>query len=215
MFEVPSALHDWVGKRRSGSSATQASATLGATAIHSRSRRWVVDGGSCVDIAGGCTITDSQKNNIEEMETPMRTNGDLIVSNRLKAPLRSSTSADALIMKGCTNILSLGRRCLEQGFSFEWKAGVRPVLKSPNLMSRTMSLCFPLLLRRLQRRQVFPNDESGERSPPEMTAATTLGGRGGRHGGNDPSKARADACAEALDVPQLSARRGPEQATQT
>lgn len=55
-----------------------------------------------------------------------KASGDATAPSQLKAPLRSSTTA------GCLNILSLGKRCVEEGFSFEWKAGKKPVLISPD-----------------------------------------------------------------------------------
>lgn len=115
---------------------THGSTTLSVAAAPSRIRRWVVDRGYWDDIIGECTLTDGEKNSIEDMKVPMRpntANHEVVASKRLKAPLRSATSVDAaesLAMKDCPSILSLVRICLEHGLSFARKAGMKPVLKS-------------------------------------------------------------------------------------
>lgn len=51
--------------------------------------------------------------------------GEVSASKCLKVPLRSFMSADALVMNGCLDNLSLGSKCREQ-------AGLKTVLKSPD-----------------------------------------------------------------------------------
>lgn len=66
------------------------------------------------------------------MDTRMRlntANGEGTASQKLKLPLRHVTTKDTLIMKGCPNSLSRGKRCAD--LSFEWKSGRRPVVTSP------------------------------------------------------------------------------------
>lgn len=62
-------------------------------------------------------------------------NGEVTASKRHEVPLRSSATADALVLKGCPNTLSLGKRYVEEGFAFEWKAGEKPALRSPDCQS--------------------------------------------------------------------------------
>lgn len=50
----------------------------------------------------------------------------------MKLSLKTDTTADALIMKGWPDMLSLGKRYVEEGFSFIWNSGERPVLTSPD-----------------------------------------------------------------------------------
>lgn len=67
------------------------------------SRRWVIDSGSCVGIVGEGTVLDNEKKSTEDIHASMRlntTSGEVIASNRLTVPLRSSTSADVLVMIG-------------------------------------------------------------------------------------------------------------------
>lgn len=98
-------------------------------------------------------ITEDEKDSIASLGTPARlntANGEAVASKRLKVPLRWSTPTDALVMKGCCNILLLVRRFLEQGFSLEWEAGPKPALTSPN--GETLELevenCAPRVYRR-------------------------------------------------------------------
>lgn len=66
---------------------THALEMLSLTSTSARSRRWVVDSGSCVDIVGGGTIANSEKRNVKEVQAPMRldaANGEVVASKRLK-----------------------------------------------------------------------------------------------------------------------------------
>lgn len=89
-------------------------------------RRWVIDSGSCVDIVGEGSMNKKEKKIVEDMDTRMRwntANGEVRASIKVKVSLNTATTADALIMKGCRNMLSLGKACLEEGFSFVWNSG--------------------------------------------------------------------------------------------
>lgn len=83
-------------------------------------------------------MIDSEQRHDFSMDSPLRlsiANGEVLATRRLQVPLRSSTSADALAMKGCPNKLSPGRRCMEHGFSFVWEPGAKPILKPPDRKS--------------------------------------------------------------------------------
>lgn len=67
-------------------------------------------------------------------------NGEVAASKKLKVPLRASATADALMMKGCPNILSLGKRCIQEGFACEWKSGKWPVLTSADGQSYELDI---------------------------------------------------------------------------
>lgn len=77
-------------------------------------------GSLCLRLGGEGTVTGSEKSSVEEMQSPIRlntTNGEVVSSKQLQAPVRSSTLADAPAMKGCPNSLSLRRMCLGKEFS--------------------------------------------------------------------------------------------------
>lgn len=58
-------------------------------------------------------------------------NGEVTATQEVKLLLNTATTANALIMMGCPNMLSLGNRCAEEGFVFVWNSGRRPVLTFP------------------------------------------------------------------------------------
>ena len=45
---------------------------------------------------------------------------------------------EVLVMPNCPSVLSLGKLCLDKGYSFEWKAGEAPTLT--NQAGRTITL---------------------------------------------------------------------------
>ena len=38
----------------------------------------------------------------------------------------------ALILPNCPSLLSLGKRCMDEGYDFVWRRGQKPVLITPN-----------------------------------------------------------------------------------
>lgn len=97
-----------------------------------RSNRWVIDSGSCIDTIRESTITDCEQAQITIMGSLLRlhtANGEVLAAWRLQVPLRSSTSAGALIMKVCPYIRSLAWRCMQKGFSFVKELGAKPILR--------------------------------------------------------------------------------------
>lgn len=77
--------------------------------------------------------------------------GEVTASERLKVPLRSPTTAGALIMKGCPNIWTLGKRCMEEGSSRSIERK-KPVLKSLDGQS------FELDIENYLRRYLIPGE---------------------------------------------------------
>lgn len=123
------------GALRDAPSVTHASRSLLLGEVATEAGRWVIDRGSCTDIVGEGPITKNEKNIVEDMETPMRltmANGEVTASNNVKVALEPATTAETLIVKGCPIILSLGKRCVEEGFSFVWRSGKRPILTTPD-----------------------------------------------------------------------------------
>lgn len=158
------------------------SSLLGGVATGAR--RWVIHRGSCVDIVAEGSVTKKDKNIFEDVETPMRlntANGEVTASEKVKVSLKTDTTADALTMKGCPHILSWGKRCAEEGFSFVRNSGKRPVLASPDGQGFELDIesCVP----------VFHTAEASSSSndPPVVS-----GGRPPQSSGGDPCKPMED-----------------------
>ena len=63
----------------------------------------------------------------------MTANGVVDVKKVVRLPLFSDGgSFDALVMEDSPSVLSLGKMCMEAGFSFVWKFGLKPVLQTPS-----------------------------------------------------------------------------------
>ena len=90
-------------------------------------RTWILDSGSCVDLVRKSDLTYAEKRRIREAREPER----LLTAN---GPAQADTEvscgslAQALVMEDSPSVLSLGKLVQEKGFSFEWKAGCRPLL---------------------------------------------------------------------------------------
>ena len=97
--------------------------------------KWVVDSGSCYDIVGSQHLTLNDKSRIRHAADPviMQTANGVISENRVVnmpiSPL--SCEVEAVVLDKCPNVLSLGHRCMIDGYSFEWKAFENPTLTDP------------------------------------------------------------------------------------
>ena len=97
--------------------------------------KWVVDSGSCYDIVGSQHLTTKDKSRIRRSTDPviMQTANGVISEDRVVdmpiSPL--NCEVEAVVLDKCPNVLSLGHRCMIDGYSFEWKAFENPTLTDP------------------------------------------------------------------------------------
>ena len=72
----------------------------------------------------------------------MITAGGIVNADReTTVPLAATGSkATAIVMDDSPCVLSLGKRCMQEGFSFEWNAGENPVLVTPEGNCHTLDL---------------------------------------------------------------------------
>ena len=97
--------------------------------------KWVVDSGSCYDIVGTQHLTTKDRSRIRHSTDPviMQTASGVISENRVVdvpfSPL--NCEVEAVVLDKCPNVLSLGHRCMIDGYSFEWKAFENPTLTDP------------------------------------------------------------------------------------
>jgi len=97
---------------------------------------WTVDSGSEYDVISASDLTADQRSSIYNLDkgVPLITaagpteTGEAIDVD----PFRSGTPTTSLVLEGCPPILSLGKLCMEKGFSFAWAAGKRPEIRAPS-----------------------------------------------------------------------------------
>ena len=101
----------------------------------SNDRKWIVDSGSCFDIVNTNELRPGEKKNTTMTQRPYRmiTAAGIVKADRETiVPLANTgRKATAIIMNDSPCVLSLGKRCMQEGFSFEWNAGENPTLVTP------------------------------------------------------------------------------------
>ena len=95
-------------------------------------REWVIDSGSCVILVNIDELTQDESSRIRPVpggpENLITAAGPTVANREVSIRLGScNSSATALVLDGTPSVLSLGR-LVEEGFSFEWRAGREPVL---------------------------------------------------------------------------------------
>ena len=99
-------------------------------------RTWIVDSGSCFDLVSAKTLSKYEKDNITLAEKPFlmtTANGKVEVSHEAVVPIEiTGSETSACVMENAPCVLSLGKRCMLEGCSFEWGAGQNPVLVTPD-----------------------------------------------------------------------------------
>ena len=95
-------------------------------------RRWVVDSGSCFDIVGKLSLPDSDQTRIRHSKNGVILQTASGVINETRTVDISVDCIDktieAVVLDQCPNILSLGHRCMTEGYSFRCDTGQNPVL---------------------------------------------------------------------------------------
>jgi hypothetical protein len=99
-------------------------------------RRWLVDTGSAFDLVGRKDVPEAHLSAAEPARRPIQlktANGVTTVDEEIIlqcGPLKEHVYP--LLLDSTPAVLSVGRRCMEDGFSFHWPAGGNPVFVSPN-----------------------------------------------------------------------------------
>jgi len=97
--------------------------------------RWIIDSGSAFDIVDQGSLTQKERETVRRVADPttlVTANGAIEADEVL--PVRISDlglKADALVLRDSPSVLSLGKRIMEEGFSFSWSPNSAPVLTSP------------------------------------------------------------------------------------
>ena len=103
-----------------------------AVAHSKEARQWILDSGSCFDIAGRSSLSpeDVTRTKKSDRYVTLQTASGIVRENRrVQLPVgKINKVIDAVVLDGCPNVLSLGQRCLLEGYSLRWDAGMHPVL---------------------------------------------------------------------------------------
>ena len=106
-----------------------------AKVINGRFRRWLVDTGCPIDLVASDDLTDSEMKYVREVADGIRlntANGRTKTSGVLNFEIEGlADDVEAHVLTKTPTVFSLGKRCMNLGYSFEWRAGKNPVLITP------------------------------------------------------------------------------------
>ena len=98
-------------------------------------RTWILDSGSCFDIVNVGEMKPDEKRNMTDMNKPYRlsTANDIVKANmETVIPIaKTGLKATAIVMEDTPCVLSLGERCMEEGYSFHWGRWRKPNVDQP------------------------------------------------------------------------------------
>ena len=88
-------------------------------------RKWIVDSGSCFDLVnkGELSLEDQRAMRPTPYPIEMQTaNGDVTAHHELAVVIdRLDMDIHAIVMDDAPTVLSLGKRCMEDGYEFHWE----------------------------------------------------------------------------------------------
>ena len=98
--------------------------------------RWLLDSGSCFDIVNKNMVENIPSAVTTRRAEPMvleTANGNIKADSEANVSIgRLGTQTTAIVLPDSPSVLSLGRRCMVEGYKFEWPPYGPPVLTSPN-----------------------------------------------------------------------------------
>ena len=98
---------------------------------------WIVDSGSGYDIVCDDAITGRDRESICQKPAPMvvqTANGTVDVDKQMTLTVKegSTSRINALVMNDTPCVLSLGKRCMDEGYRFVWDQYQEPKLFAPD-----------------------------------------------------------------------------------
>jgi hypothetical protein len=97
---------------------------------------WAIDTASANHLIGRKEINNADIGMTHELRHPRRlatANGVIVVDKGINVAIESlDTVVDPIIMGDCPAVLSVGRLCMESGYSFNWPAFHKPTLTKPD-----------------------------------------------------------------------------------
>lgn len=111
-------------------------APVNAAASRSSSVSWLIDSGSEQDLVSEAQIPRVKASNRHRRDEPislLTANGATTADEVVDVDIHGLTKpCQPLVMEHTPAVLSVGIRCLEQGYSFVWPAGGKPILVRPD-----------------------------------------------------------------------------------
>ena len=123
------------GGATSVSSSETRSNTLATVAAVIPNISWIVDSGAGTDIVSDDVIKGKQRKMIRDKacpETLSTANGLVEISKEITLEMKSGLHINALVMENSPCVLSLGQRCMTEGYRFVWEPFQNPVLTAPD-----------------------------------------------------------------------------------
>jgi hypothetical protein len=118
--------------------------TVAAAAEMSEMRRWMADTGCCFDLISKEDLSREELSRSVKTQVPCRlktANGNASANKTISFNHRSlEGEITAYIMRSTPTVLSVGKRCMHEGYSFIWLAGKAPFFITPSRNQITLEV---------------------------------------------------------------------------
>ena len=108
---------------------------VAASGDHGGPDKWLIDTGSGYDLVGRNDVPGWAMDSMLEDSSPIdlhTANGITTVDKTVSLQVMGLMEAvKPLVLQSTPAVLSVGKRCMEEGWSFVWNAGENPWLVSP------------------------------------------------------------------------------------
>ena len=102
---------------------------------HERSIRWLADTGCPIDLVGLNELRAGEQSLVKKTgrtHALQTANGTASTLGSIAADMQDIDEViDAHVVQNTPSLISIGKRCMEQGYTFTWPAGELPVLQGP------------------------------------------------------------------------------------
>jgi len=142
--------------------------------------QWLIDSGSAVDLVAADDVSPAWLDEVQTLQRPVKlatANGLMKVNKQV--PMQVGvllTEVTPLLLPNTPPVLSLGKRCMEEGYGFYWRPGQQPILVTPagKKISLEVNDNVPYLSDGPEQLLAMPAASSSDPPPPS--------GAPGRHG---------------------------------
>ena len=94
---------------------------------------WIADTGSAQDLISESMLGDVKEFKSDRPINMITANGPSYADKQCKVRVPSiSTTAEPYVLPDSPSVLSVGQKCMEEGFDFVWRASCRPYLRDSN-----------------------------------------------------------------------------------
>ena len=119
--------------------------TVPAACAGERRIRWFVDRGCPIDLVGLNDLNDTERNLVKRSgheHSLCTANGTTGTQGRIDGSCkRLKARVQAHVLPNTPALISVGKRCMEMGYSFRWEAGQSPFLDDPEVRCVSIDGC--------------------------------------------------------------------------